>query len=501
MNVVLNGGVNKSSAYSRLRMSMSKITSLIISPHVDDEILGCGGILNEECFVYYCGINESKWNEETKTDDVEHRVSVDERFKELQSVASLLGFEYECNFDSHVNVFSEQEFVPIFEQLVNRLKPERIFLPYAGGYNQDHRAVFNAAFIALRPHDKNFFVKKIFAYEAVHDVLWSHESMELNYFVPIDIERKIKAYELHKSQVRSFRSPDMLRRIAKLRGDMSGCEYAEAFRILRWVDSGSLSKRETSQVTTALDNRTSTNQRFGDKDLEEWLIEKLSPRKGEHILDVGCGTGSQLIKLAKFTETDYSCVGLDISESSITQAAKKAGESGVKVKLVIESMDRIEETGLEDGSFDTICSTYSIYYAADVKRVLETLKKKTKPTGRIAITTPYRDNNQGWFDFLKQFMKLPVNVERSSSTFMEEEIIPFAHQYFSNVTTFEFVNNISIPTYEDLRRYWVSNIYYKEELDPGFEKYAKEHFMENDSFGFFKKALLVIMEGPKPLTD
>jgi LmbE family N-acetylglucosaminyl deacetylase len=219
-------------------MGKSGITSLIISPHVDDEILGCGGILGKDCFAYYCGIDESKWNDMSKIVDAEHRIPVEERFRELQAVSDFLGFKFECNFDSAVNMFTEREFIPTFEELINRIKPEKVYIPHPG-YNQDHRRIFEAAFTALRPHDKNFFVKKVLVYEAPHDVLWTYEEMKLNYFVPIDIEKKIQAYLLHKSQVRSYRSSDMLRRIAKLRGDMSNCEYAEAFQILRWVDSGS----------------------------------------------------------------------------------------------------------------------------------------------------------------------------------------------------------------------------------------------------------------------
>ena len=32
---------------------------LIISPHIDDEVLGCGGILDEDTFVLYCGMDEA----------------------------------------------------------------------------------------------------------------------------------------------------------------------------------------------------------------------------------------------------------------------------------------------------------------------------------------------------------------------------------------------------------------------------------------------------------
>jgi LmbE family N-acetylglucosaminyl deacetylase len=215
---------------------MEKITSLIIAPHADDEILGCGGILDKNCFVYYCGINETKWNQKNKIIDAGHRISTNKRFKEIERTANFLGFRYEINLNSNVNTYTESEFIPIFEELINRIKPEKIFLPSSVGYNQDHRTIFNACFIALRPHDRNFFVNKVLVYEAPHDVFWSHEN-KVNYFVPIDIERKVKAYLFQESQVRPFRSPDMVRRIAKLRGYMSNCEYSEAFQILRWVDS------------------------------------------------------------------------------------------------------------------------------------------------------------------------------------------------------------------------------------------------------------------------
>ena len=57
-----------------------------------------------------------------------------------------------------------------------------------------------------------------------------------NYFIPIDVDRKIKAYKLMKTQVRDFRSPDSLRSMATLRGTQGNCKYAEAFQIIRWVD-------------------------------------------------------------------------------------------------------------------------------------------------------------------------------------------------------------------------------------------------------------------------
>ncbi len=204
--------------------------TLIISPHVDDEVLGCGGILEEDSFVYFCGIDESK-----VTLDKNHRIPSCEREEEIIKVAQFLGYKYEINYKSKVNHYEITEFIANIEKVINSNMPEYIFIPHSG-YNQDHQTIFNACQVALRPHDKNFFVKKVLVYEAIHDFLWSFNRFDPNYFVPIDINKKSKAYSLHKSQVRTFRSHKMLEELAKLRGAMSNCEFADAFQILRWVE-------------------------------------------------------------------------------------------------------------------------------------------------------------------------------------------------------------------------------------------------------------------------
>lgn len=212
--------------------SKSSVKKLIISPHVDDEVLACGGILDSNSFVYYCGIDESK-----VAPDPVHRIPMEEREKELNKVKDFLGFRCEINKNTKVNFYheSENELKDEFERLINTLKPEMIFIPLPS-YNQDHKAVYRALQVALRPHDKNFFVKKVLLYEQPHSIMWEPSDYRPNYFVPIDIERKINAYLMQESQVRAFRSPDIVKAIAKLRGGQAGCDYAEGFFVQRWVE-------------------------------------------------------------------------------------------------------------------------------------------------------------------------------------------------------------------------------------------------------------------------
>jgi hypothetical protein len=52
----------------------------------------------------------------------------------------------------------------------------------------------------------------------------------------LDIDKKIKMYNLMQSQVRAFRNNNMLQTLAELRGIQANVKYAEAFEVLRWIE-------------------------------------------------------------------------------------------------------------------------------------------------------------------------------------------------------------------------------------------------------------------------
>lgn len=206
-----------------------KYKKLIIAPHADDDVLGCGGIFDKDCLILYCGIDESSVRS--------NRPSYDDRTSEIEKAKNFTGHEYKI-LNNLVNHYDDYELIDQVEKVVEEVKPEEVYLPHPS-YNQDHRAVYDGCMVALRPHDKNFFVKKIFVYEQPHMLFWDNEYVDYkpNYFVPIDIDKKVKLYEeCFKSQVRGFRSVEHVKAIARLRGGQSNCEYAEAYKILRWVD-------------------------------------------------------------------------------------------------------------------------------------------------------------------------------------------------------------------------------------------------------------------------
>ena len=73
-------------------------------------------------------------------------------------------------FESHRHLLESHKLIKDIENIVNRIRPREIYIP-APSYNQDHKAVYDACLIALRPHDVNFFVKRVLVYEQPQD-LW-----------------------------------------------------------------------------------------------------------------------------------------------------------------------------------------------------------------------------------------------------------------------------------------------------------------------------------------
>ena len=262
-------------------------------------------------------------------------------------------------------------------------------------------------------------------------------------------------------------------------------------KLSKFLDGAKMqSEKETSQITSQLNSRIQTNKKFGSVDLDEWLFEKLKIKKSCNVLDVGCGTGNHIIKLAELFHT-CNYYGIDISNTSINEAKEKARQKNLKITFICG--DASVASYMEDGFYDLIMSIYALYYAKGTQKVLTILKTKLKKSGRIAVMSPYKGNNEEWYGFLSSFMKMPEEIESVAKNFMDKEVLPFAKANFNKVQTFYFENRITIPSCNDLKKYWLSNIYHNNEYNAEFEKKAAELYLKNNCFTITKRALLVIM--------
>jgi len=226
---------------------------LILSPHPDDEVIGCGGLISKvkdaggQVFVQFVTLGD------TRDISVKGMSTADERVAEIESVAGVLKYdEWDIalrgpQYHLRLDAMAQVDLIAVLEQRarlsLRAVEPTVVLLPSPVSYNQDHRAVAEATLTALRPMgtDGHTAPAVVALFEQVADQWTPLSDPAPNLFVELEqlhLDAKIEAMRAYGSQVRPHphtRSLEALEAMAAVRGAHSGVAYAEAFRCVRWM--------------------------------------------------------------------------------------------------------------------------------------------------------------------------------------------------------------------------------------------------------------------------
>jgi LmbE family N-acetylglucosaminyl deacetylase len=137
---------------------------LVIAPHMDDEVLGMGGTIAKHVAdgdeVYVCYIAHRVY--EHRYDEEKNQVEVQCALKAKE----ILGYK-EAKFlnlnDERLDACIQDVLIPL-EAYLNEINPEAVYINHGGDNHQDHKAVFQAGMVALRP-SANPDIKRVLCYE------------------------------------------------------------------------------------------------------------------------------------------------------------------------------------------------------------------------------------------------------------------------------------------------------------------------------------------------
>lgn len=222
---------------------------LVLAPHPDDEMLGCGGLiakikdLRGKVFVIIFAVgNVKQFGGESNTK---------KRLEEVGDVMNFMkvdGYEIiyiDDNIHLKLDTLPRKELIDIIESKskfsINNVNPDIIAIPSFACQNQDHEAVFHASFTACRPRIKKGLnsAPMVLVYEQP-DIFWAFRVFRPNFYVDITpyLSTKLKALSFYSSQMReepNLRSIDNVERMARLRGSEICVEAAEAFECYRFA--------------------------------------------------------------------------------------------------------------------------------------------------------------------------------------------------------------------------------------------------------------------------
>ncbi len=123
--------------------------------------------------------------------------------------------------------------------------------------------------------------------------------------------------------------------------------------------------------------------------LRNKTIQQAALQRGEHVLDVGCGTGTLTLLAKDQVGPQGRVYGIDAASEMITVAQNKANE---QKREVIFQTEAIEAMSFPNNTFDVVLSSAMFHHLpSDLKRQgLTEIYRVLKPGGRLIIVDAMR---------------------------------------------------------------------------------------------------------------
>ena len=225
-NIVNKEGINKNVAGK---------TAIVIAPHPDDEIMGCGGALSlwrkygGKISVHYIFDGTRGTSNGSRDYDLK-KIRKQEAQKGLKIIGGGDQIFYNIE-DGSTNCIKSKE---IIVSIINKIKLSKscaLFIPWFGEENLDHKATYRIAKNIIRTAIRMKFHNKI--------QIWLYEvwtPLVPNQIVCIDdvVELKKRAISAHQSQLKSTDYLSAALGLNAYRGviNAKNGKYAEAFMVM-----------------------------------------------------------------------------------------------------------------------------------------------------------------------------------------------------------------------------------------------------------------------------
>lgn len=119
--------------------------------------------------------------------------------------------------------------------------------------------------------------------------------------------------------------------------------------------------------------------------LGEAVMDSLSPKPGEHVLDIGCGCGHTSLSLADRVGAEGSVTGIDISAPMLAVASQLAAghNAGHKSVQFLEADAQTHRFTPE--SYDAAFSRFGVMFFEDPVAAFTNIRASLRPSGRLAF--------------------------------------------------------------------------------------------------------------------
>ena len=120
-------------------------------------------------------------------------------------------------------------------------------------------------------------------------------------------------------------------------------------------------------------------------------IEKSKIKRGDHVLDYGCGPGSYSFAAAEVVGKEGRIYAADIHPLAVEKVKRKASKKNIdNIKTILTDCD----TKLPDDSIDVIICFDVMHDIVDKNKLIEEFHRVLKPNGYLSFDDHHYDNEE-----------------------------------------------------------------------------------------------------------
>jgi ubiquinone/menaquinone biosynthesis C-methylase UbiE len=164
--------------------------------------------------------------------------------------------------------------------------------------------------------------------------------------------------------------------------------------------------------------------------LTDWGLQHVDVGKQFTILDVGCGGGRTIQKLAAMA-TEGTVYGVDYAKGSVA-ASRAKNARAIQAGRVAIAQGTVSRLPFAGGSFDLVTAVETQYYWPDLPRDMQEILRVLKPGGTLIVMAESYKKGQ-----TNKLLQPVMKVLSAAYLSVEEQRELFLAAGFQDVETFE----------------------------------------------------------------